>query len=51
MYSVQVQKIQIGTIHDINGARFWNQMIKNIDIVNLTVSDPNESWDIATQIQ
>ena len=51
MHLVQSLKIQIGTIHDINCTWFRNKMVKNIDVVNFTVSDPNESWDIAAQVQ
>lgn len=38
-------------IHDIDCARLRNKAIKNINVVNLAVSDPNESGDITTQIQ
>jgi len=51
MELVQPLKIQICPIHDIDCTRFWNEMIKDVDVMNLAVRDPYESWDVAPQIQ
>ena len=51
MHLVETLKIQVGSIHDVNCTGFENQMIEHIDVVNLSIGDPDESWNIATKIQ
>jgi hypothetical protein len=51
IYAKGFGKIQISSVHDVKAARFWNQFVEHVDIVQLAVADMNKSWDVATQIQ
>jgi len=44
MELIQSLKIRIGPIHDINLTWFRNEVIKNVNIMNFAVRDPDESW-------
>ena len=51
MQFVQSFEIQIGPIRDVDYTRFRDKVIKNIDIVNVSIGDPYESRDVASQIK
>jgi hypothetical protein len=51
IHTEKPSKIQVATIHDIEGTRLWYQDIEYIDIVELAIRDMNEGWNVATQIE
>lgn len=51
MQLVQSFEIQIGTIHEVDGAWFRNENIKNIDVMNFPIGDPDECRDVPSQIK
>ena len=51
MKIMQTLKVEIGSIHNIEGSGFWNKQVKDIDIMEFTIGNMNESRDIATQIK
>jgi hypothetical protein len=47
----QTLEVEIAAIHDIEGAGFGKELIQNIDVVHLAVTDENERGNIAAQIK
>jgi len=43
--------IEIATIHDVERACFGEQVIEDVDVVNLSVSDEGKGRDISSQIE
>ena len=51
MEAIESRKIQIATIHDIEGAGLRDQVVENIDVLDFSRGDFDERRDIAAQIQ
>lgn len=50
MYLVEARKIQIASIHDVDGSYFDNQAVEDIDIVNLSCGDDHDRRNVPAQI-
>jgi hypothetical protein len=48
---VEPLKIEIPTVHHVNGTGFGDQQVENIDVVQLPVGDVNEARDRTAQIE
>jgi hypothetical protein len=48
---MEPDEIDIAAIHHVDGARFREQQIERVDIVQLAVRDMDEARDVAAQIQ
>lgn len=44
-------EIEIASVHDVEGTRFWQQQVQSIDVVKLAVADVQKRGDVAAQIQ
>lgn len=51
MQGLQSFEVEIATVHDVEGARFGNQQIEDVDVVELPVADVNETRDGAPEIE
>ena len=51
MQSMQAGEIDVASIHDVDGARFGEQHIERMNIVQFAVRDVNETRNIATQVE
>ena len=51
MQRVKPGEIDIAAIHDINGAGFGNKQVERMHVVQFTVGDVDEAWDISSQIK
>jgi len=51
MQPMEPDEIDIAAIHHVDGARFREQQIERVDIVQLAVRDMDEARDVAAQIQ
>jgi len=51
MDGIKATEIQISTIDDVKGSWFEAQLIEDVDVVNLAVSDNDEGRDTSPQIQ
>ncbi len=49
--AIQASEVEVGSIHNIKGPGFGNKLVKEIDIMEFTVGNVNESGDIATQVK
>ena len=47
---VESFEVQVTAVHDIEGARLWNQAVKNIDVMERSIGDFDERGDVATEI-
>jgi hypothetical protein len=47
MQRVKPGEIDIAAIHDINGAGFGNKQVERMHVVQFTVGDVDEAWDIS----
>ena len=47
---VEATKIDIATIHDVEGRWFEDELIENPDIVSCALGDADEARDRATQV-
>ena len=43
MQPKQSLEIEVATVHDIEGARLWNENIEHVDVVEFPVADVNEA--------
>ena len=48
---MKARKIEIAPVHDVDGARFGDEMVEYVDVVKLALGDLDESGDVAAQIQ
>src|SRR6267143_509338 len=48
---MESSEVDIPTIHDVDGAGFWNEQIERMHIVKFAVGDMNETGNIAAQIE
>ena len=51
METMQTSEVKVGSIHNIEGSRFGDNPVQNINIVQFTVRNVNENRDIATQVE
>ena len=51
MNPVESGKIQVAAIHQINGSRFPDQLIEDIDFVNLATSHDHHRGNTAAQVE
>ena len=50
MGAIEALEVEKATIHDVESARLAQQLLEVVDLVGLTITDVNESGDIAAQI-
>jgi len=48
---IQASKIEIAPVHDVDGARFGDEMVEYVEVVQLALGDLDEGGDVAAQIQ
>ena len=48
---VGYENVDVGRVHDVEGARLRNQHVEYVDIVQLALGNMDKRRDIATQIQ
>ena len=48
---VQALEVDVGTVHDIEGARFGDEHVENLHVAELAVRNMDESWDVAAQVE
>ncbi len=48
--SIQAAEIYVATVHDIEGARFQNQLVEDVDIVDFPLCDADKTRYIAAQV-
>src|SRR6266481_9459718 len=48
--AIEALEIEKATIHDVESARLRQQLVKDIDLVNRTLTDVNKRGDVAAQI-
>jgi len=48
---VEPFEVQVSAIHDVEGSRFWDQDIKDIDVMERSVGDFDERGNVAADIQ
>ena len=48
---IKARKIEIASVHDVDRARFGDEMVEYIDVVKLALGDLDEGGDVAAQIQ
>src|SRR5712692_1364243 len=51
VHAVESSKIEIGTIHQINSARFPDQLVEDVDLVDLPAGDNYHRGDGAAKVQ
>src|SRR6266403_1249022 len=51
MQDVKTREVDVAAIHNVDGARFGEQQIEGVNVVQLAVRDVNEARDIAAQIE
>jgi hypothetical protein len=48
---IESGEIRVAAIHDVESACFQRNDVQNVDLVEFSVGDVDEAWDIAPQIQ
>jgi len=48
---MQTGEIDVPTIHDVDGSGLRHEHIERMHIVQLSVGDVDETWNVAAQIQ
>jgi hypothetical protein len=48
---VQPHEVQIAPVHDVENVCLDKQNVEHVDIVQLAVTDVNERWNRAAQVQ
>src|SRR5687767_6231132 len=51
MHAVESSEIEIGTVHQVNGAGFPDQLIEDVDFVDLSARDDDHGRNTAAQIE
>ena len=51
MEAIEALEIEEATIHDVESSGLRQQLVKNVDLVHLAITDVNEGGDVATQIE
>src|SRR5260370_37090392 len=51
MEYIKEREVDVAAIHDIDGARFGEQQIEGVNVVQLAVRDVDEARDVAAQIE
>src|SRR5436305_7187337 len=51
MQTVEAAIIKVASIHDVEGARFGNYLVENVDVVDLAIGHMNEAGEISPHIQ
>ena len=51
MQAVETGEVEIGAIHDVEGAGFGQEQVHDVDVVELAVGYVEESRDLAAQIK
>src|SRR5215204_1105004 len=51
MQDVKAREVDIAAIHDVDGARFREQQIEDVNVLQLAVRDVDEARDVAAQIE
>jgi hypothetical protein len=49
--AIEAREIEEATIHNVESARLRQQLVKDIDLVHLAITDVNERGDVAAQIE
>ena len=48
---VESFEVQVSAVHDVEGSRFWNQDVKDIDVMARSIGDFDERGNVAAEIQ
>jgi hypothetical protein len=51
MQHKQAHEVDVGAVHDVDGARLRHQQIEGVNVMQLAVRDMDEAWNIAAQIE
>ena len=51
MHAVESSEIEIGAVHQVNGAGFPDQLIEDVDFVDLSARDDDHGRNTAAQIE
>src|SRR5215472_4145347 len=49
--AIEALEVEETTIHDVEGAGLGQQLIEDVDLVHLAITDVNEGGDVAAQIE
>ncbi len=49
--AIEALEVKEATIHDVEGARLGQQLVEDVDLVHLAITDVNEGGDVAAQIE
>ena len=47
---VEPFEVQVSAVHDVEGSRFWNQDVKDIDVMERSIGDLDERGDVAAEV-
>gem|GEM_PF-4295379 len=47
---VEPSEVQVSAVHNVKGSRFWNQGVKDIDVMEPSIGDLDERGYAATEI-
>ena len=51
MENIEARKIEIATIHHIDGAGFGNEVVQDVEVVNIALGNLDKAGNVAAQIQ
>ena len=51
MYLVKTQKIDVGTIKDVEGTGFEEHLVKDVDVMHKSIGNPSGSRDVASKVE
>src|SRR5713226_6742456 len=49
--AIEALEVDEATIHDVESAGLGQQLVEDVDLVHLAITDVDESWNVAAQIQ
>ena len=49
--AIEAFEVEEATIHDVESARLGQQLVEDVDLVHLAITDVNEGGDVAAQIE
>ena len=47
---VEPFEVQVTAVHDVEGSRFWNQDVKDIDVMERSIGDFDKRGDVAAEV-
>ena len=51
MQGMQTLEVEIATVHDVEGAGFWDEQVERVDIVHFAVGDMDKAGNAAAQVE